>query len=562
MNQQEFIKRAKSFEKEKKEELDKIKKNLDEFLKKFDFKEHPEKIDELKKEDIYNPKAEKRDYFLYWIEHKLENLASLKVGSAKYAENAIANIDEFKKLLKMVVDNTITIEEKIKANWAEIKKWGRDKHIAKKIIFCYNSDKLIPILSTNLLKEYVDRLDLDYKKISIDKFNNNYSDLSREEKYLLLNEILMPYKISLPEIKDWDNITFAKFLEYVFPDVNERKKNNEKTINKNKENQEHTNMYNYKKIIENHKQMIFYGPPGTGKTREAKRIAYQLIYPNKSVPEKEEDLDNELEKSKQFKIVVFHPSYEYDDFMIGIKPVIKGKHLNFEEKHGIFYELCEKARKKENNQKKFVLIIDEINRGNLPKILGELVYALEYRESTIKLPVTGEDFQIPENVYIIGTMNSADRSIGHIDVAIRRRFALVYMGPNSGVVKETWKNIDETYGNDLASFMDNLNKKLQEMAKNSGIVVDEREIGIGHSYFLPVQEKHKGDPKEYINQKWKYFVLPLLKEYAVQFGIGNLKDILECEDINYAMEKLGIIENKKHGNESANSGDQSKSAKQ
>jgi len=181
----------------------------------------------------------------------------------------------------------------------------------------------------------------------------------------------------------------------------------------------------------------------------------------------------------------------------------------------------------------------------LPKILGELVYALEYRNSEINLPISlehrnndinppkslehgnsevnlpksNEKFVIPKNVYIIGTMNSADKSIGHIDVAIRRRFALIYKGPDSSVVSKEWENIDKNYGNELKDLLDKLNIKIREASKNSGMFVDVNEVGIGHSYFLPPENcKNTEEAKKYVEDKWRYFVLPLLKEYAFQFG--------------------------------------------
>jgi len=274
------------------------------------------------------------------------------------------------------------------------------------------------------------------------------------------------------------------------------------------------------------------------------------------------------QRCRQFDLVVFHPSYEYEQFVGGIAPALaadgqsspnyergqplekegdtpspgssrkdsahaeqentlepdqvlgKGgfgpepsgssRGLRYEVKPGIFLELCRHAPKVPS----VVLIIDEINRGNLPKLLGELVYALEYRDSPVRLPFEyrGEKYlRVPKNLYVIATMNSSDRSIGHIDAAVRRRFALMPVGPDSKVVEDNWKGAgDHERGKKLGKLMDDLNKDLA-----SGELGDE--IGVGHSYFLcdPTLKEpdEQIDPCRQVRRKWEYQVLPLLKEY-------------------------------------------------
>lgn len=197
------------------------------------------------------------------------------------------------------------------------------------------------------------------------------------------------------------------------------------------------------------RQIIAYGPPGTGKTREAKRVALALLSGKEPKEDANEDeIEKLLEpyrKVNRFDLVVFHPAYEYEQFVVGIEPnEIDGK-VAFRTKPGVFLRLCHTA--KQNQQQPCVLIIDEINRGNLPKLLGELVYALEYRGHEVSLPFTCEGSDkliVPKNLYIIATMNSADRSIGHIDVAIRRRFALFPLlpGPADAKYKDVLERVD------------------------------------------------------------------------------------------------------------------------
>ncbi len=269
-----------------------------------------------------------------------------------------------------------------------------------------------------------------------------------------------------------------------------------------------------KTLLEQFGQIIAYGPPGTGKTREAKRVALALLGEEPAATASEKDIEARLEKYREqhrFDLAVFHPAYEYEQFVGGIEPKeIEGK-IAFGTKAGVFLRLCRKAEK---NSQPHVLIIDEINRGNLPKLLGELVYALEYRDHEVRLPFECDGdstIVVPKNLYIIATMNSADRSIGHIDVAIRRRFGLYRMDPNPDVVREVWQEKDEEYGDNLAKLMEKLNAKL----KPGNDSYADMEMGVGHSYFLPIPDSSVEDAKAQVGRKWTYQVLPLLQEYAL-----------------------------------------------
>jgi 5-methylcytosine-specific restriction enzyme B len=184
---------------------------------------------------------------------------------------------------------------------------------------------------------------------------------------------------------------------------------------------------------------------------------------------------------------------------------------------GPFLRLCREA---EGKKAPAVLIIDEINRGNLPKLLGELIYALEYRVHKVRLPFCcddRDDLIVSKNLYIIATMNSSDRSIGHIDVAVQRRFGLYPSEPQSGVVRNVWKAAgDEAYGAQLAALMDRLNEKLRSRQGASAAV----ELGVGQSYFLPTQEalakagrQQVAVARQQAKMRWMYQVQPLLREY-------------------------------------------------
>jgi 5-methylcytosine-specific restriction endonuclease McrBC GTP-binding regulatory subunit McrB len=174
-------------------------------------------------------------------------------------------------------------------------------------------------------------------------------------------------------------------------------------------------------LLEDKKQVIFYGPPGAGKTYVAMKLAEALS-------ESSGDLNSA-------ELVQFHPSYAYEDFVEGFRPTADG---SFVLKKGKLLSIADRANK--NKDKKFFLIIDEINRGNVAKIFGEMYFLLEYRDRKIQLQYSDESFQMPKNLYFIGTMNSADRSIGLIDSALRRRFHFVSFYPTEPEMKDLLRN--------------------------------------------------------------------------------------------------------------------------
>jgi 5-methylcytosine-specific restriction protein B len=177
-------------------------------------------------------------------------------------------------------------------------------------------------------------------------------------------------------------------------------------------------------ILRHRRQLIYYGPPGTGKTYIAQELARHVT-----------DKEN-------VKLVQFHPAYSYEDFFEGFRPRGEsgGQMQGFSLKAGPLRRMVDKAA--ENPSSAYVLIIDEINRGNLPKIFGELYFLLEYRDQAIDLmysPDSAEPFSLPKNIYVIGTMNTADRSIALVDTALRRRFAFLPLHPSeeptSGILR-------------------------------------------------------------------------------------------------------------------------------
>jgi hypothetical protein len=209
-----LVRKAKEFMAEfDRSDLDVAWKNHAEFLKRYPFREHPELIDKLTPDGIYRKGAE--DYFFLWVEHRTRALGAIFTYGGLVYPNAIANIDKFKSLLKIAVDDAKPLREKIDAPWEDISGFGGDKLIAKKIIFLYYPDKLIPIFKTDQLEYMVENLGLSEEELdkkARELYKKKYSDLTLGERYELLNSILMEIKNSVEEFKDWDNAYFMSFL--------------------------------------------------------------------------------------------------------------------------------------------------------------------------------------------------------------------------------------------------------------------------------------------------------------------------------------------------------------
>lgn len=254
-------------------------------------------------------------------------------------------------------------------------------------------------------------------------------------------------------------------------------------------------------------QVILQGPPGTGKTYLAKRAAGKLVglpstdlsdtkLGNYYVDPSAETPPAHLKTNGAWMLVQFHPSYAYDDFVEGLSAQLDAATNApvFSVQEGAFLRACRLA---EQTDKPFVLIIDEINRGDLSKIFGELVYALEYRSAPVTLRLKsngGQTLRIPPNLVIIGTMNSADRSISHIDYAIRRRFSFITIPPDKTVIEKVLES-KETLKPALALFSA-ANEPLQ----------DNSSYAVGHSFFL-------GADRVSLANQFVFQVLPLLDEY-------------------------------------------------
>lgn len=254
-------------------------------------------------------------------------------------------------------------------------------------------------------------------------------------------------------------------------------------------------------LLEENRQLVLYGPPGTGKTYLAKHLAAELAGDS---------------TDERVKLVQFHPSYAYEDFFEGFRPdKTDDGQVSFKLVAGPLRRLAEEAAKPENAHKPYFLIIDEMNRANLAKVFGELYFLLEYRDDRIYLQYSpNEPFSLPDNLYIIGTMNTADRSIAMMDAAIRRRFAFIELHPKVEPIRGTLRRFLEARG------LDSLNAELLD-ALNDAIDDWDRDLMIGPSYFM---KKAAQNPAG-LRRIWKYELMPLLEEhYHGQLNRAQLEE--------------------------------------
>ncbi len=248
-----------------------------------------------------------------------------------------------------------------------------------------------------------------------------------------------------------------------------------------------------KQLLNEKGQVIFQGPPGTGKTYVARELAACLAGSDERV-----------------RLVQFHPSYAYEDFVQGFRPTLEDGQAGFALRNGPLVEMADRARNAPVDQKHF-LIIDEINRGNIAKVFGELYFLLEYRKKEIQLQYSDKPFSLPPNLSIIGTMNTADRSIALVDLALRRRFSFFEFHPNKEPVKGLLRRwLDENAPDMawLADVVDFANERLNEQLQN-------REAAIGPSYFMK-KETFNGQEipldEERVRLIWEHDVLPYVEE--------------------------------------------------
>lgn len=299
------------------------------------------------------------------------------------------------------------------------------------------------------------------------------------------------------------------------------------------------------------KNLILYGPPGTGKTYHTVLYAVAIIEKKTLAEVAADPYEDVISRYHQYQtdgfltFTTFHQSYGYEEFIEGIRPVLTNStnvtaktqtttsemtkaesEIQYEISSGIFKSFCDRATQDTSHANNYVFIIDEINRGNLSKIFGELITLIEPTKRlgqisgiTVTLPYSKTQFGVPDNLYLIGTMNTADRSIALLDTALRRRFQFRELQPDPSV-------LSDVFVEDLS-----IKELFTRMNQKISILFD-REHTIGHAYFLPLKEN---PTLETLASTFRTTILPLLQEYfyedyeKIRLVLGDNKKTKECD---------------------------------
>jgi hypothetical protein len=292
----------------------------------------------------------------------------------------------------------------------------------------------------------------------------------------------------------------------------------------------------YNKIIKSFNEELYNisGRTGGYKSYEDAIAMHLKTNIGKTDISKIEEFEDENDFIDFVQIIQFHPSYTYEDFVRGIVAKSVENNIVYSTEDKILINIANAAIRDPNS--KYVLIIDEINRANLPSVLGELIYALEYRGKEVNslYEIDGVSrIELPKNLYIIGTMNSSDRSVGHIDYAIRRRFAFVDVLPNTEPIRTAgigkFRAVCELFIENYDT-IDWSNPKFKP-SKHISSEFKPEDVMIGHSYFITTEKDEEGKPSDEIKQielKLKYEIVPILKEYIKD---GILKQSKEIETV-------------------------------
>lgn len=287
-------------------------------------------------------------------------------------------------------------------------------------------------------------------------------------------------------------------------------------------------------ILERKGQVILYGPPGTGKTywgRSAARDvaamgAFRRPYGSLS-KEEQAEVDGTPQKPGLVRTCTFHPAYGYEDFIEGFRPLTtEAGQLSFQQREGVFKRICRDAGNVSGRL--FVLLIDEINRGDIPRIFGELLTLLEMdkRGMELSLPISGEVFSVPPNVRVIGTMNTADRSIALLDTALRRRFGFIELLPNTRIFRDAMVG-DEI---PLGPWLEALNERIRDHMGRDG-----RNLQVGHAYLL-----NAGKPVTDFQKFVRILaedIIPLLQEYCYE-DFSMLAKLLGPELVDESAQRI------------------------
>jgi 5-methylcytosine-specific restriction enzyme B len=463
-----------------------------------------------------------KDTFTYWLEFGTEVLGSIKGGSAyklgvysrrnkkekkdrkglsyddnygwmaKYGNTSEEAFDNVRSIINNIAQNATQglLKEIDDIDFVETVKW--------KIAFLYQNREnpvVLPVFASSYLRDVLQEKN---QQLSCSELHKKLMD-QRHDKGLFdyTDELLTKRKEILEKKNKPESPSDAENIHE--PNRNQSSPPTENTIPLNQ---------------------ILYGPPGTGKTFKTINKALAILdldflsnHSSKSKEDREalKKRFDEFLKSENISFVTFHQSFSYEDFVEGLRPVPDNTEgMTYEVVAGVFKKLCAKA--KEDATKPCVIIIDEINRGNISRIFGELITLIEDNKRAgelealeVILPYSKDKdnkFSIPRNVYIIGTMNSADRSLTGVDIALRRRFSFVEMPPDPDLLKDKDDNYINVKGIDIYKLLKVMNERIE--------VLFDRDHCLGHSYFMSL---NNDSTVEDLGLIFKDKILPLLREY-------------------------------------------------
>lgn len=441
-----------------------------------------------------NAARERKTRKYLWAQMKYENFKKDPSSISIFVEKHSENITKFR--ISLELKNEDTPQETVDRYHSYLD-LPIDSSTGLVLVKGSNEEGTPPLIENETRETVKAKLKSgEYPKVQICKYINRKPDETNEyfhEELLKAVGLLLPY------------------YEYQLG-IKSGKKN---ILTKLPENEENIKMNKTKTIGLN---TILYGPPGTGKTYHSAIYAVAICdkKPIEELTDYEKVMEryNVLKAEKRIAFTTFHQSYGYEEFIEGIKPVIEAKEtesetseakksdIGYKIEPGVFKKFCEKAK---GDAQPYVFIIDEINRGNISKIFGELITLIETTKrdgmgaeaADAILPYSGEAFSVPSNVYILGTMNTADRSIALMDTALRRRFNFEEMMPDPSVIDGI-----KVESLDVATMLRTINTRIEYLY--------DREHTIGHAFFTKLKDNSK---LEVLAEIFRNNVVPLLQEY-------------------------------------------------
>lgn len=446
----------------------------------------------------------KPDSFCYWLEFKTKDLGSISGGSSKkygvywgkdglwhwnkIYPTAEAAFNQIKKGLVALV-SAVENEQFDALDAIGAQQLGSNRYSLRcKPLALYFPDEFLPIANPYHVARFLRILGAE-----------PHGDL------MARNRQLLSLLSALPEFTGFDTQQMMHFLydSFPVPSAAPTTKPDGSNAEEPSVDDEPTGMVaELLQLLTRTRNIILYGPPGTGKTYWVRQLAEYLLDDQPVGAES----SSATPVTEYCEFVTFHQSFAYEEFVEGLKPLPPsdgGPDVRYAVVPGVFRRICRRAeeawREGGDHAPRFLLAIDEINRANIAKVFGELITLVEDdkrlgapNQVLVTLPYSGDVFGVPPNLYIVATMNTADRSIALLDVALRRRFAFVEVMPEPGL-------LHSAAGVDLVALLERLNRRLFTLL--------DRNYEVGHSYFLDVHDLPA------LRYAWYYRVVPLLQEY-------------------------------------------------